>query len=64
MEQPSAETHDTRMSVTDLINENRIACATDGTYLYTHSRTGLYKIGTGKNGSTPGMVYVGIKGYR
>eukprot|EP00463_Aulacantha_scolymantha_P001344 TRINITY_DN1979_c0_g1_i1.p1 TRINITY_DN1979_c0_g1~~TRINITY_DN1979_c0_g1_i1.p1 ORF type:complete len:215 (-),score=53.28 TRINITY_DN1979_c0_g1_i1:156-737(-) len=38
--------------------------ATDGTYLYTHSRVGLLKIGTGKHGTTPGLVYGAIHEYR
>jgi len=64
MEQPSADNHDMRMSVTELTESSRMSMATDGVYLYTHSPAGLFKIGTGKEGTTPGMVYVSIKGYR
>jgi len=64
LEQPSPLTQDARTSVTELADQAEISVATDGTYLYTHSRAGLCKIGTGKNGSTPGLIYGQIKGYR
>jgi hypothetical protein len=38
--------------------------ATDGTYLYLHNHGGLFKIGTGFNGTTPGTIYGQIKGFR
>jgi len=52
------------MSVTELADSMEISTTTDGVYLYTHSRAGLCKIGTGKGGSTPGMVYANRKGFR
>jgi hypothetical protein len=30
--------------------------ATDGAYLYVHCAQGLYKVGTGLQGTTPGYV--------
>lgn len=64
MEPPTEENHEVRASVTELVESSRIAMATDGTHLYTHSRAGLFKVGTGKNGTIPGMVYASVKGYR
>jgi len=66
MEQPSNSNHDSRMNVSELSSSDYygMTMTTDGQYLYTHSKLGLFKVGTGKNGSTPGMLYAGIKGFR
>jgi hypothetical protein len=52
------------MAVTELSSALSIAVASDGKFLYTHSRAGLFKIGTGKSGSTHGMVYAAVRGFR
>lgn len=55
---------DTKFTVTELFAMTEAAVASDGTYVYIHCRLGLYKLGTGKNNTTPGIVYCSIKGYR
>ncbi len=64
MQQPSDTNHETKMAVTELSTALSIAVASDGRFLYTHSRAGLFKIGTGKSGSTHGMVYAAVRGFR
>ena len=64
MEEPSEVNFDASISVTELSSTTSMSIATDGQYLYCHCRAGLFKVGTGKNGSTPGLIYAEILGYR
>ena len=43
---------------------NYSTIAVDGTFLYTHTPSGLRKIGTGKNGTIQGQVYCHRTSYR
>jgi HECT-domain (ubiquitin-transferase)/Concanavalin A-like lectin/glucanases superfamily/SPRY domain len=60
----SARNHESQMNISDIVTCQRMSVACDGPYLYVHCDTGLFKIGTGRNGSIPSQIYATMSYYR
>lgn len=62
---PAAEDDESSSSKdSDAATKRHSRVATDGTYLYIHGSSGLWKVGSGLNGTLAGRVYASNTEYR